>query len=202
MFQAQVSFFFGNIPFAAVCIAVAIILLASMRKSTIGGGFKHVLTIDVLITTLASAAALNVLLLTMIARHPPVYSIPDHSFWYYTLSIHVIILFGVSAWFGLLTSKSHPRWRHVLWLLLLILVGFNVGQYRRQREIMIRSTKWFKNQYEHSQFFVAEFASTQSRSNGSPETAQLNLERTKLPEDEANFLEEVQTEYAALKERP
>lgn len=170
-----------------------------VRKSAVGirssGNFKHLLTNDLLIATLASALALNFLLLTMIARHPPVYSIPDHSFWYYTLSMHVIILFGVATCSSLLNSQDQRRWKSAIWVLLLILIAFNIAHYPRQRQIMINSDQWFKKQYEHSQVFVDQFASTGA-------TAAPNPDGVKLPEDEVNFLEEVRAEYAALKEQP
>jgi len=206
MFQAQVSLFFGNLPFAAACLIGAIVLLPSMRRSAprsrTGGGFLRVLLDDIPIATLASAAALTGLLFVMIARHPPVYSIPDHSYWYYTFSIHVIILFGITTWFGLLGSRSHPRWRPALWLVLLILIGLNVEHYRQQRQIMINSEQWFKNQYDHSKFFVAQFAAMQARSKGSPDQAQLDLDQITLREDDVYFLQAVRMQYATLRQRP
>jgi hypothetical protein len=101
MFREQVRFFFGNIPFAALCIISAIALLAKMGKSLfripIVARFKQILKDDLVITTVASVVAINLLLLVMIARHPPVYSVPDHSFWYYPFTVHVILLFGISS---------------------------------------------------------------------------------------------------------
>jgi hypothetical protein len=93
LFQQQVSFFFGNIPFVLLFAIVLVAILGLVWKKT-----QVIKTnLDFLAISLLCAAAIFGLLAAMVARHPAVYSVRDHSFWYYTLTVHVVILFGISA---------------------------------------------------------------------------------------------------------
>src|SRR5207248_878365 len=97
--------------------------------------------------------------------------------------------------------KSRP-WKPALWLVFLILIVLNTAHYSEQRQIMIRSTDWFKHQWEHSQFFVAQFEWMRSRGNGSTKTAAPDSSVVVLPPGALNFLEEVQRRYDALRQQP
>lgn len=154
MFRAQTSGFFGNAPFVIVALTVTIACVGSAwrRRST-----------DVLIVWLATSVSLVMLLALMILRHPPVYLIPDHSFWYYTLTIHVVFLFCVTL---LLSSLGGVRgvWEKVgLYLLLLLMIGNNVRHYPAERTAMINSARYFKGQYARSQRFVDDFEALERR---------------------------------------
>jgi hypothetical protein len=150
----------------------------------------NVNNLTVLAVSLVSIAAVVGLLATMIARHPDVYSIRDHSFWYYTLTVQVLILFGISAWLSLFGPAKRWPFNPLLHVLIAILIGYNALAYARQREIMIHSAGWFGAQYEHSQAFVAQFATAP------PEREKLRLNSNDLFwDDEAHFLENVERSY-------
>jgi hypothetical protein len=157
MFRQQVCYFFGNIPFSTLCLIGGIAWLIHVWKhrgvALTYSGFQ------MLLFCAFSVAALIALFAVMIARHAPIYEIPDHSFWYYTLSIQSVILFAVSV--CLSRAKRLPsRWKAVLYLGLLILITSNAWHYRDQRQIMIRSTQWFGYQYAQSQFLIKRFATS------------------------------------------
>jgi len=186
-FQQQVSFFFGNVPFAllAAIIAIAALLIVRKRRAMI-----NVNNLTVLAVSLASIAAIFVLIVTMIARHPDIYSIRDHSFWYYTLTIQVVILFGISAWLSFFAPADRSLFNPLFHALIVILIGSNVLAYARQRQIMIHSTEWFGTQYEHSQAFAAQFATA-------PPAREKLLRNSNdlFWDDEAHYLENVERAY-------
>ena len=128
--------------------------------------------------------------MTMIARHPDIYSIRDHSFWYYTLTIQVVILFGISAWLSFFAPADRSLFNPLFHALIVILIGSNVLAYARQRQIMIHSTEWFGTQYEHSQAFAAQFATA-------PPAREKLLRNSNdlFWDDEAHYLENVERAY-------
>lgn len=155
LFQQQVSFFFGNVPFLllASIIVIAAIGIAWKWRSAISRSHLTILAVSVV-----SIIAIIGLLAAMIARHPALYSIRDHSFWYYTLTVHVVILFGVSAWLSFLSAPNRARFNPFVYALIAILIACNVQAYAHQREIMIHPDGWFGGQYAHSQALLAQFA--------------------------------------------
>jgi hypothetical protein len=186
MFQRQVSYFFGNIPFAFLCLSGAIACLVAVAKLRIAIFSSRAL--QIFGVSILSAAALFFLLAAMIVRHPPIYDIPDHSLWYYTLTIHVIILFGISAWLSCIAAHYRLRWRPWFCLVGFLLIGSNLAHYRQQRNEMTHSTLWFAAQYERSQMFVRQFATWPPQKNSSswPVAARL------ISHDQARFLQSVQ----------
>jgi hypothetical protein len=190
LFQQQVSFFFGNIPFLALAsiIAIAAIGIAWKWRSAFSGN-----SLTLFAVSIGSIIAIFGLLAAMIARHPAVYSIPDHSFWYYTLTVHVVILFGVSVWISFLNPRDRARFNSFLYALIAILIALNIRAYGHQRQTMINFHGWFEGQYEHSQALVAQFA-----------TAPPNREKLKSTtndlflDDQAHFLENVERAYLHL----
>jgi hypothetical protein len=190
LFQQQVSFFFGNIPFLllASIIAIAAIGIAWKWRRAISGNILTLLAVSIV-----SIIAIIGLLATMIARHPAVYSIPDHSFWYYTFTVHVVILFGVSVWISFLNSRDRSRFNPLLYALIAILIVSNIRAYGHQRQTMINFHGWFEGQYEHSQALVAQFATTPpNRERLQSTTNDLFLD------DQAHFLENVERAYLHL----
>ena len=128
--------------------------------------------------------------LTRCANYPDVYSIRDHSFWYYTLTVQVVILFGVSAWLSFFAPASRLPFNPLLHALIVILIGCNALAYARQRQNMIHSAEWFGVQYERSQAFVAQFAIAP------PQREKLRLNSNELfLDDEAHYLENVERAY-------
>jgi hypothetical protein len=190
LFQQQVSFFFGNIPFLllASIIAIAAIGIAWKWRSAISGNSLTLLAVSVV-----SIIAIIGLLATMIARHPAVYSIRDHSFWYYTLTVHVVILFGVSAWLSFLSAPDRSRFNPFVYALIAILIACNVQAHSHQREIMIHPDGWFGGQYAHSQALLAQFTTEPpNREKLQSKTNDLFLD------DQAHFLENVERAYLHL----
>src|SRR5262249_17508729 len=189
-FQQQISFFFGNISFVAlaVVVAMAALLLAWRRPSIIK---SHLGTI---IASLMSIVAIVGLLAVMVARHPPVYSVRDHSYFYYTLTIHVVILFGLSLWLSFLTAEVRAKLRPFFYSLIAVLIACNILRYAQQRQVMIHSTGWFEEQYAHSQALVAQFAISP------PQRERLLLDQGDLFwDDQAHFLENVERAYLHLR---
>jgi hypothetical protein len=190
LFQQQVSFFFGNVPFLvlAAIIVIAAIGIVWKRRSTITGKSLALLAVSVV-----AIIVIIGLLATMIARHPAVYSIPDHSFWYYTLTVHVVILFGVSAWLSFLPPSDRSRFNPLLYALIAILIASNIRAYGHQRQTMISFKGWFEGQYQHSQALVAQFATAPPNR----EKLQSNSNDLFL-DDQAHFLENVERAYLHL----
>lgn len=190
LFQQQVSFFFGNVPFLVLAAILAIAGLGIIWKwrSAISGNSLTLLAVSVV-----SIIAIIGLLATMIARHPAVYSIRDHSFWYYTLTVHVVILFGVSAWLSFLSAPDRSRFNPFVYALIAILIACNVQAYSHQREIMIHPDGWFGGQYAHSQALLVQFATEPpNREKLQSKTNDLFLD------DQAHFLENVERAYLHL----
>ena len=190
LFQQQVSFFFGNIPFLVLAslIVIAAFGIAWKRRSAINSNNLTLLAVSVV-----SIIAIMGLVATMIARHPALYSIRDHSFWYYTLTLHVVFLFGISAWLSFLGPRDRSRFNPLLYALIAILIASNVRAYAHQREIMIHPDGWFGGQYSHSQALLAQFATDPPRrENLQSRSSDLFLD------DQAHFLENVELSYLHL----
>jgi len=190
LFQQQVSFFFGNAPFLVLASIIIITAIGNAWKwrSAISGNRLTLLAVSGV-----SIIAIIGLLATMIARHPAVYSIRDHSFWYYTLTVHVVILFGVSAWLSFLSPRDRSRVNPLIYAMIAILIAGNLRAYAHQREIMIHPDGWFGGQYAHSQALLAQFAADPPRrENLQSRSSDLFLD------DQAHFLENVELSYLHL----
>jgi hypothetical protein len=190
LFQQQVSFFFGNAPFLVLASIIIITAIGNAWKwrSAISGNRLTLLAVSGV-----SIIAIIGLLATMIARHPAVYSIRDHSFWYYTLTVHVVILFGVSAWLSFLSPRGRSRVNPLIYAMIAILIAGNLRAYAHQREIMIHPDGWFGGQYAHSQALLAQFAADPPRrENLQSRSSDLFLD------DQAHFLENVELSYLHL----
>jgi hypothetical protein len=184
IFQGQVSYFFGDVPFAFLCLSGAIaglVVLAKRRTAIFSDRGLQIVGVSI-----SSAAALVFLLAAMITRHPQIYDIPDHSLWYYTLTIQVIFLFGTSAWLSRIAVDNRLRWRPWLCLVGVLLIASNVAHYREQRNEMIRSTQYFAPQYYRSQMFVRQFATSPPQKNSRSAPFRWNAR------DETSFLQSVQ----------
>lgn len=205
MFQAQASLFFGNVPFVLVGSVAASAWVAGAVRSRItspgGTTVATLLTDDRLVITLASASALVVLLGLMILRHPPIYTIPDHAFWYYTLTIHVVFLFGLSLAVASLGKPERLRWRPVLYALLVAMIVGNVAHYGDHRPTMVDSGGWFETQYERSRRLVGSYEAAPDPDTLIPESATGEPFLAEVAQDEEHFLERVRIAYTRLMER-
>jgi hypothetical protein len=203
MFQAQASFFFGNLPFALLGLVAAIAWVASVSRSRMhshGGGttVTTLLTDDRLLVTLGSASALVVLLALMILRHPPVYSIPDHAFWYYTLTLHVVFLFGLSLAITALGRPGHIRGKGLIRAVLVAMIVGNVSHYTDQRRTVTDSGR-FGNQSERSRRMVEGYEAASDAGTGRIlDPASSGPYLAEVDHDEEHFLERVQIAHAKL----
>ena len=144
MFIHQTELWWGDIP-----VWVLITLLPAVywwsKKTTMNG---RALVRDALLT-LATVGGLLLMIALMIIRHPAVYTIPDHSYWYYFLPIQVVFLLGTS----LLCSRlaiHQSKWRIGFWLAVGILVGLNMSHYSTYRNVMLASS-WFSEQAAYTE---------------------------------------------------
>src|SRR5262249_53234210 len=123
--------FFGNIPFVVLAlISLAAVAFIFWKR----GSPLKINNLTIIVVSFFAILEIIGLLATMIARHPEVYSIRDHEFWYYTLSIHVVILFGLTAWTSSLSPNVGTRWAPVFYTLIGILIVLNIRGYERQRQ--------------------------------------------------------------------
>lgn len=202
MFQSQTSLFFGNLPFVLVGFAVAAGWLATVwraRMSRRDGGttVTTLLADNSVLVTLGSCCALVVLLGLMILRHPPVYTIPDHAFWYYTLTLHVVFMFGLSLAVASLDRSGHVGRTMVLRVLLVAMIVGNVSHYTDQQRTMMDSGR-FQNQYERSRRMEEGYVARPNADASLAEAATGGPYLTEVDQDEEHYLERVRLAYAKL----
>lgn len=187
IFADQVSFFFGNIPFIVIVLVAAIAIFWKRQA------IMKMNNLPIILLSIVAVLAILGLLATMIARHPSVYSVRDHEFWYYTLTLHVVFLFGITTWFRLLKLKRGAQLAPYFYTAAIGLVALNLLAYGRQREIMIHSTGWFDSQYAQSQALLAQF-----RSDPPTRTKIQSPSSDLFLDDQAHFLENVECAYLHL----
>jgi hypothetical protein len=239
MFTAQVSYFFGNAPFMVVCaVSVAFYAGSSWRDVSVafyaGGSWcerwtqthraiKRLLVSDVLLVLLVSSAAMVVLIGLMIIRHPPVFSIPDHSLWYYTLTMQAALLFGATLCVSQASGARGMWGRPAICVLLLLMIASNAAHYGAQRKAMIGSMEWFGSQYVSSQNYSRQFEAMESSGPADhvsrswirlgPTGASVDSSQSwirlgpggaivELPIERTGFLDAVQAAHATLVGRP
>jgi len=194
IFCHQISLFFGNVPFFLVAlIGVAALIGFFWKRATA----RSIDNWTIVAMSLVVIVSIFILLAIMIERHPPVYTVSDHSYWYYTLTIHVVFLFGLSAWLSFLSADMRATSHLFLYLLIAVLIASNVHGYAQQRQVMIHSTGWFEEQYVHSHALVAQFTISP------PRRERLLLDQGDLfLDDQAHFLENVERAYLHLTVTP
>ena len=211
MFGAQVSYFFGNAPLPVIGAFAVLLGLVFSRNNRSRSGDRRILNVltgDTFLVSAASLAALVVLLGLMIMRHPPVGVIPDHAFWYYTLSMHAAFLFGVTLVASRLRGSTGVRGQSLVHLGLLALIAGNVAHYAGQRQIMINSGAWFGKQYAYAAWYVHDFDVMEGRNRSSERSlpSWIQMGSTGIivewPLDATGFLDNVRTAYATLADRP
>ncbi len=156
MFLHQAELWCGDVPLWAF----AALLPATYwwyRKTTIN---RRTFVRDALLT-LATVGGLLLMIALMIIRHPAVYTIPDHSYWYYFLPTQVVFLLGTS----LLCSRlaiHESKWRIGFWLAVGILIGLNMSHYSTYRNIMLESS-WFSEQAAYTDRIFDKYNRLQSQ---------------------------------------
>lgn len=209
MFRGQVSFFFGNLPFWSVVLLGLITWTAAItRRPLRRRGLWRSVTSTGIVVAGAIAGALLVLITVMGMRHPPVFRIVDHAYWYYTLSMQAVLLFAVTLATAQLVEGGSPRLRGYLWALLLALIASNVAHYPAQRRVMEASGEWFGKQHAFAQLYARAFAADERQA---PEKERvlpswLRVHGTDaevhLPIHEYGLLDAFRAGYATLRGRP
>jgi hypothetical protein len=199
MLRAQAGLFFGNAPFAV--IGIGTVMACALR------GWR-MRSFDAAIVAVATAAALFLLLAVMILRHRAVFNIPDHSYWYYTLTVHVVLLFTATLWVAGADGLRRGAGKAALYAVMLLMIAGNVSQYSRQRAIMVGSARWFKHQYNRSARLVNDFEALQGRTPTGERSPASWLRMgpagaiAEIPVGPLGFLDSAQAAYATLRRRP
>jgi hypothetical protein len=139
----QAGFWLGGVPlWGAVGLAIGFY----WRHAPTQDGpdvWRRRLVCDTMLV-LAVVGGLWLMSALMILGHPPVYTIPDHSYWYYFFSVQVAFLFGASLLLTRLDVKQFA-WRVGLWLMIGLMIAGNVLRYPEQRAVMVESS-WLSDQ--------------------------------------------------------
>ena len=211
MFRDEVSYFFGNAPFIVVCGLALVVWTAVRLNRRVHPGrlgvWGWITGTGVMLST-AIVGASVVLIVVMGMRHPPVFRIPDHAFWYYTLSIHALLLFSTSLAISQWRGEDDGRRRRYGWLVLLLMIGSNVVHYPAQRRLMAASGEWFGKQLAFSELYAKTFeldtanAPDSARVLPSWMRAKPDGAEVHLPMPGNGLLDAVRAGYMTLKKRP
>ncbi len=139
----QAGFWLGGVPlWGGATLAIGFYW---RHASTHGGPgvWRRRLACDTVLV-LAVVGGLWLMSALMILGHPPVYTIPDHSYWYYFFSVHVVLLIGASLLLMRLEVKPFA-WRVGLWLMIGLMIAGNIRRYPEQRAVMAESS-WLSDQ--------------------------------------------------------
>jgi hypothetical protein len=184
MFRAQVSYLAGNLPFVVVVLMAGVGYFAARwewRSSADRGLARVRLAIPedhrnsagsaisavvLLLITLVTGGSLVILLAMMILRHPPVYDIPDHSMWYYTLTVQVVLLFLGTLYVAVLT-RGAPRTTQAIRLVLLLMIANNLRLQSAEKKAMLGSSH-LSRQYAQSRATITDFEMARTRPGGVP----------------------------------
>ena len=154
MIRRQAGFLLGGLPFwGGAGLAIGFYWHAATQEGR-GAWPPRQLVRD---TVLVVAVVGGLLLMTalMILRHPPIYTIPDHSYWYNFLPAHVLFLSGASLLLMRLDVKQFA-WRVGLWLVIGIMVAGNIRRYPEQRAVMVESS-WLSYQVARTERILAGY---------------------------------------------
>ncbi len=138
MVRRQADFLLGDVPiWGGTVLAIAFYWRHAVTEGTRRGWPRRDLVRDSLLV-FAFAGGLLLMTAIMILRHPYVYNIPDHSYWYYFLPVHVLFLFGASLLLNRL-GVNRLAWRVGLWLIIGVMVATNIRMYPQARTVMVES---------------------------------------------------------------
>lgn len=198
IFAAQVRYLFGNVPFALVAvIGLAGAVLTLWRRRT-----AH--AIDILIGAVVLPAALVVLLAFMVLYHRPIYTIPDHRLWYYTLTIPAILMFGLTILVATIDLARAPLARYAVHAALLGMIGLNVLHYDSSRQFLTES-RYIGEQYSRTQQILKNDADARVGESEPGQRPWLRVESVgavvALPLEDEAFPREVQAAYETYRHR-
>jgi hypothetical protein len=138
MIRQQAGFLLGGVPlWVAAGLAVGFYGHAAAQGVRRAWSFRELARDSALV--IAVVGGLLLMTALMILRHSFLYTIPDHSYWYYFFAAHVLFLFGASL---LLMRLGVQRlaWRVGLWSVIGTMVAGNILLYPEQRAVMVGSS--------------------------------------------------------------
>ncbi len=207
MLSAQVSYLAGNLPFVAVVLVAGtgcLVCGAGWRAAGGDGLAKMRPAIQAAVVALASGVSLVILLALMILRHPPVFDTPDHSLWYYTLTIQVVFLFVGTLYVAVLTGSGTHRTTQVIRLVLLLMIAGNLRLHSVQKKAMLEPGH-LARQYAASIATLADYKETRTRPGGSRMSSWVRVGPrgviVELPVPQPTFLDRVGAAFEARRHR-
>jgi hypothetical protein len=203
MFRAQVSYLFGNMPFAAIAsIAAAAGVLALRRR--LRPVTPRFIVSDGFVVTAALVSAPIVMLAVMVLYHPAVHNIPDHALWYYTITIQALFVFGLTLLAGRFDLARRPGARRLGHAVLIAMIASNVLHYRGQRHDMIESP-YFREQYDRTRQILENADAAREGRSVAGQRPWLRVESSgavvSLPIEDEAYVEVVRAAYATFRHR-
>lgn len=201
IFKGQVQYLFGNAPFAVVAVVAVIGAALALWRH---GPQHRARLIDVFIGAIVLPVATVILLALMVLYHRPIYTIPDHTLWYYTLTVPAVLVFGLALILANVDLARVPVARYVVHAALLALIASNVLHYSAQRHFMIDS-RYIGEQYHRTQQILENDADARAGRSDPGRRPWLRVESigavVALPVEDEAFPREVQAAYETFRHR-
>lgn len=206
IFRGQVRYLFGNLPFGVVAgVAIAGVLFALWRLVRRDTRLDRRWTTDVLLVALVIPIALVMLLAGMVLYHRPIYTIPDHTMWYYTLTVPAVLMLVLTLLVATIDLARMPFVKLAVHAALVVMIASNVLHYRGQRHFMIDS-RYIGEQYARTQQILKSTDEARAGRSQAGQRPWLRVEPegavVSLPVEDEAFPEEVRAAYATLRHRP
>jgi hypothetical protein len=93
---------------------------------------------DLLLVALAGLAVVTVTAV-MILRHPFLFTIPDHAYWYTFVPMQALVLFGVTGLISGVDRRPDRAWRAGVWTGMIVLAAGNAWGYPAARQALVAS---------------------------------------------------------------
>ncbi len=199
IFKGQVQYLFGNVPFFALAAAGIVAALFAMWRR------RSPAVTELITGAVVVSAALVVMLAFMVLYHRPIYTIPDHTLWYYTLTVGAVLIFGLTLIVANIDLARAPLARHAVHAVLLLMIASNVLHYHAQKRLMIGS-RYFSEQYARTRQVLANDDHARGGLNEPGERPWLRVDPdgavVTLPVEDEAFPREVQAAFATYRHVP
>jgi hypothetical protein len=137
--------------------------------------------------------------------HRPIYTIPDHTLWYYTLTVQVVLVFGLTLVVARMDLARAALARYAVHSVLLAMIASNVLHLHAQRHAMIES-RYFSEQYARTRQILANDDRAREGRSEPGQRPWLRLEPdgavVALPVEDEAFPREVQAAFETYRHRP
>jgi hypothetical protein len=201
IFRGQVRYLFGNAPFAAVAVVALTGAVFAIWRHRSQHGSRLV---DFFIGVIVVPAAMVMLLAFMVLYHRPIYTIPDHTLWYYTLTVPAVLVFGLTLLVASFDLARVPVARYLVHAVLLVMIASNVLHYSAQRHFMI-DARYIGEQYNRTQQILKNDADARAGRSDPGQRPWLRVESigavVALPVEDEAFPREVQAAYETYTHR-